>query len=141
MIVSRQFCVFVYVCVHVCVCVCVCVCVVYSFLSSFFRLFVCSYIYTHTHTHRRRDRVRERQTETHRERHTHTQRHTDYYYYYLPMTTGLVVGVKAAVYLILQLFDVAKERCGFWTSNSLLTPRRQCPCAVPETDHQQPDGR
>ena len=135
MIVSRQFCVF------------VCVCVLFILFSLLFSgcLFVHIYIHTHTHTdgetESERDRQRHTERETVRERHTHTQRHTDYYYYYLPMTTGLVVGVKAAVYLILQLFDVAKERCGFWTSNSLLTPRRQCPCAVPETDHQQPDGR
>ena len=99
------------------------------------------------HRERDRDRNRDRQTEIQRERHRERERHaegqrdTDYYYY-LPMTTGLVVvGVKAAVYLISQLFDVAEERCGFRTSNSLLTPRGQCPCAVPETDHQQPDGR
>ena len=98
-------------------------------------------------TQRDRDRNRDRQTETQRETHTHRERHaegqrdTDYYYY-LPMTTGLVVvGVKAAVYLISQLVGVAEERCGFRTSNCLLTPRGQCPCAVPETDHQQPDGR
>ena len=102
---------------------------------------------TESERHRERQRQKQRQTDRDTERDTHTERHaegqrdTDYYYY-LPMTTGLVVvGVKAAVYLISQLFDVAEERCGFRTSNSLLTPRGQCPCAVPETDHQQPDGR
>ena len=133
-------------CMCVFMCVCVCVCVLFILFSLLFSgcLFVHIYIYTHTHTDGETESERDRQTV--RERHTHTERHTEGHrllllLFYLPMTTGLVVGVKAAVYLILQLFDVAKERCGFWTSNSLLTPRRQCPCAVPETDHQQPDGR